>query len=141
MSNILVIGDTTVKVLEGAKIIHLTNMSNEEWLNLSDREYKQLIRAQWAKIERAEGYALCHHCKHGADPYEWGEDGSHSYQPHPADVHVKGFAYPLADEGRGYPLNARLCSGHRSLAESPDGDYWYDIKEETEIPFNPKEAK
>ena len=123
---------TAVKVMteDGKeKIIHLSEPPDD----LSATQYKAFINAQWRKIERAEGHPFCSHCKYIADPFDYGEDGSMYPQPDYAHRHVKGYAYPMDEEGRGYPLNVKLCQGHADMQESPCGDFYYEIKEEKKI--------
>jgi hypothetical protein len=92
-----------VKVSDGTKngtrTIFLSDLTG--YSKLSETQAKRFLRAQWAKIERAENNPLCQHCKANANPYDYGEDGSMYFQPDYADVHLKGFAFPIEGEGRG----------------------------------------
>jgi hypothetical protein len=96
-------------------------------------------KREWRKIERKEGLILCDHCKENSCWGEWGEDGSHSYQPDQAHVLLEGVAYPYEEEDalgrslRPYRLYVKVCQTHMDYGESPNQDYYYIVEKETKI--------
>ena len=89
----------------------------------------------WETIERRLNAPLCGVCKRNSDPLDWGDNPQMVWQPAIAQYSVKGYAH--RDDGKGHPLNIKLCPCHYNWAEHDDiGVFEYYETKEIDLDIN-----